>query len=63
MIHQWKRALIEGASGVFERGTDLGSKQWTEPMPPISPSFTADVDTAFAQQTLHVAKRQREPDE
>ena len=20
MIHQWKRALIEGASGVFERG-------------------------------------------
>ncbi len=20
MIHQWKRALLEGASGVFERG-------------------------------------------
>lgn len=24
MIHQWKRALLEGASGVFERG---GSKK------------------------------------
>jgi len=21
MIHQWKRALLEGASGVFERGS------------------------------------------
>lgn len=21
LIHQWKRALIEGASGVFERGS------------------------------------------
>ena len=21
MIHQWKKALLEGASGVFERGT------------------------------------------
>ncbi len=26
MIHQWKRALLEGASGVFERGS---SKQAT----------------------------------
>jgi len=25
MIHQWKRALLEGASGVFERGA--GSKE------------------------------------
>ncbi len=24
MIHQWKRALLEGASGVFERGSKKG---------------------------------------
>ena len=25
MIHQWKRALLEGASGVFERGASRNS--------------------------------------
>jgi transposase len=24
MIHQWKRAMLEGASGVFERGSQKG---------------------------------------
>lgn len=31
MIHQWKRALLEGASGVFERGSrkapEVGKEQ------------------------------------
>jgi len=27
MIHQWKRALLEGASGVFERG----GRKWPSP--------------------------------
>ncbi len=26
MIHQWKRALLEGASGVFERGSRKSMK-------------------------------------
>jgi transposase len=26
MIHQWKRALLEGASGVFERGSRKAPK-------------------------------------
>ena len=26
MIHQWKRALLEGASGVFERGSRKASE-------------------------------------
>lgn len=34
MIHQWKRALLEGASGVFERGgrkrPDLDEEQIKE---------------------------------
>jgi hypothetical protein len=37
MIHQWKKALLEGASGVFERGS--GSK-----------SEAADAETV---KTLH----------
>jgi transposase len=44
MIHQWKRALLEGASGVFERGSrkapdvdeeqvkDLHPKSFGEPV-------------------------------
>ncbi|KZZ25501.1 transposase [Sulfitobacter sp. HI0082] len=34
MIHQWKRALLEGASGVFERGgrkkPEIGEEQVKE---------------------------------
>ena len=35
MIHQWKRALLEGASGVFERGsvvitTNLSFSEWAQ---------------------------------
>ena len=31
MIHQWKRALLEGASGVFERGeAKAGVRKWIE---------------------------------
>jgi len=34
MIHQWKRALLEGASGVFERGArkkpEIDEEQVTE---------------------------------
>ncbi|PTX72915.1 hypothetical protein C8N31_110177 [Sulfitobacter mediterraneus] len=25
MLHQWKRAMLEGASGLFERGILIGS--------------------------------------
>lgn len=36
MIHQWKRALLEGASGVFERGgrkaPEVGEEQVREPL-------------------------------
>ena len=37
MIHQWKKALLEGASGVFERGA-------------VSPSGAVDAETV---KTLH----------
>ncbi|MZR15345.1 IS3 family transposase, partial [Maritimibacter sp. DP07] len=32
MIHQWKRALLEGASGVFERGGRKRPEIYEEPV-------------------------------
>ena len=29
LIHQWKRALLEGASGVFEKGGSSKTPRWT----------------------------------
>jgi transposase len=52
MIHQWKRALLEGASGVFERGSrkapevddeqvkDLHAKIGVERQPPCPRATT-----------------------
>ena len=37
MIHQWKRALLEGASGVFERGSRKVAEVDEEQVKPAFP--------------------------
>jgi transposase len=40
MIHHWKRALLEGASGVFERGSrkapEVDEEQVNDPLVPLT---------------------------
>ena len=38
--------------------SDLGGKQWTEPVPPEPYRLVADVDAAFEQQILDLVQRQ-----
>ncbi len=42
--------------------SDLGREHRTEPMPPKSDGFMADIDAALMQQIFHIAKGQRKPD-
>jgi hypothetical protein len=42
--------------------SDLGGKHRTEPVPPETNRFMADVDAALEQQILNLARRQRIPD-
>jgi hypothetical protein len=37
--------------------SDLGSKKWTDPVPPKPPRLMADVDAAVEQQILDLAQR------
>ena len=39
---------------------DLCREHWTKFIPPETDSFMADVDAAFVQKILHIAKRKRE---
>ena len=41
--------------------SDLGSKQRTEPMPPISHRFMTDINAMLMQQIFHRAERQLKP--
>ena len=41
---------------------DFLGKDWFEPLPPEPNGFVADVEAAFMQQVLDIAKRQRKPD-
>jgi len=36
---------------------DLGSEQWTEPVPPVANCLMADVDAALCQQVFDIPKR------
>ena len=38
---------------------DLGREDWTKTVPPEPNRFVADVDAAFVEQILDIAKRQR----
>jgi hypothetical protein len=49
-----------GAHRVHAPAADLGRKHRAKPVPPIPHRFMADLDTAFVQQVLYIAQRQRE---
>jgi hypothetical protein len=40
---------------------DLGGEHRAEPVPPVPDRFVTDFDTAFVEQILYVAEREREP--
>lgn len=42
--------------------SDLGGKKRPEPVPPKPHGLVADIDAAFVQQVLDIAKRERKPD-
>ena len=42
--------------------SDLGRKHRTEPVPPVSHRFMADINAAFVQQIFDISKGQRERD-
>ena len=62
-LHEHLIQMPTPSAGFHARNTSfsyLRREQWTEPMPPKSHSFMADIDATFVEQIFHIAKGQRE---
>ncbi len=46
MIHQWRRALLEGASGVFDRGGRKRPESDEEPVKGVTPRSIGELAVA-----------------
>ena len=62
-LHEHLIQMPAPSAGFHARNSalsDLGCQQRTEPMPPVSHSFMADIDATLMEQIFHIAKGQRE---